>query len=248
MKLNITSGKKDKPLKIVVYGVESVGKTTFAANAPDALIIDLEQGSTNIDANRIEGINDYEGLINALREIYKESVDYKTIVIDSIEMVEKFCQEKITKDADVDSIEKVGGGYGKGYTASSELFFKVLGALNALWQKGYHIIVIGHAEIKTYINPEGTDYDRFKLRLDKRNEPVIKEWAEANLFMNFETFVEKDQGGFQKEKGKARSLGRRCLYTVRQAAYDAKNRYGLPDKILVGKDDPFNSFWKEFKK
>lgn len=248
MTLNITSGKKDKPLKIVVYGVESVGKTTFAANAPEALIIDLEQGSTNIDANRIEGISDYEGLMNVLREIYKEGVDYKTIVIDSVEMVEKFCQEKITKDADVDSIEKVGGGYGKGYTASSELFFKVLGALNALWQKGYHIIVIGHAEIKTYINPEGTDYDRFKLRLDKRNEPTIKEWAEANLFMNFETFVEKDQGSFQKDKGKARSLGRRCLYTVRQAAYDAKNRYGLPDKILVGKDNPFESFLNEYKK
>lgn len=248
MTLNITSGKKENPLKIIVYGVESVGKTTFAANAPDALIIDLEQGSTNIDANRIEGINDYDELIGTLREIYKEGVEYKTIVVDSVEMVEKFCQQKIVKDADVDSIEKVGGGYGKGYTASAELFFKVLNALNALWKKGYHIIVIGHAEIKTYINPEGTDYDRFKLRLDKRNEPVIKEWAEANLFMNFETFVDKGQDGFDKDKGKGRSLGRRCVYTVRQAAYDAKNRYGLPDKIVISKDEPFNSFWKEYKK
>lgn len=249
MELNITSGKRDNPLKMVVYGVESVGKTTFAASSPDPLIIDVEHGSLNIDVDRIEGIYKYDELINTLRQIYKnEEPSYKTIVVDSVEAVEKLCAEKVTKDADVDSIEKVGGGYGKGYTAASELFSVFLHALNMLWRKGYNIIAIGHAEIKTYINPEGTDYDRFKLRLDKRNEPTIKEWSEANLFMNFETFVDKNTDGFSKDKGKARSLGRRCLFTERKAAYDAKNRYSLPEKIVIPKENPFEAFWKEYKK
>lgn len=249
MTLNISSGKKDTPLKIVLYGVESVGKTTFAAKSHKPIIIDLEKGSTHIDVDRVEDVENFDSLINVLREIYKsKDFEYETVVIDSAEMVERFCQDKVVKDSDVDSIEKVGGGYGKGYTAASELFFGFLNALNALWKKGLNIIVIGHAEIKTYINPEGTDYDRFRLRLDKRNEPTMKEWSEANLFMNFETFVDKSAESFNKEKGKAKSLGRRCIYTVRHAAYDAKNRYGLPDKIVISKENPFDSFWKEYKK
>lgn len=246
MPINITKGRQDKALKIVLYGVESVGKTSFAANAPDAIVLDVESGSSNLDVDRIEDIKTYDDLMEALRYLYKEGEAYKTIVIDSVEAVEKLCYDKVTKDAEVDSIEKVGGGYGKGYTAASEQFFNILHGLDALWKAGRNIIAIGHAEIKTYINPEGNDYDRFKLRLDKRNEPTIKEWSEANLFMNFETIVRKADDSFNKSKGKGADFGKRFIYTTRTAAYDAKNRYNLPDKISIPKESPFSAFLEAY--
>ncbi len=246
MPINITKGKQDKALKMVLYGVESVGKSTFAANAPDAIIIDIEHGSANLDTDRVEDIHTYDDLMEALRYFYKEDHPYKTIVIDSVEAVEQLCYAKVIKDSEVDSIEKVGGGYGKGYTAASEKFFHILHGLDALWKKGFHIIAIGHAEIKTYINPEGNDYDRFKLRLDKRNEPTLKEWSEANLFMNFETIVRKSEDGFNKTKGKGADFGKRFIYTTRTAAYDAKNRYNLPDKISIPKESPFSAFMEAY--
>lgn len=47
MNFEITSGINDKPLKVVVYGPEGIGKSTFAAQFPEPLFIDTE-GSSRI--------------------------------------------------------------------------------------------------------------------------------------------------------------------------------------------------------
>lgn len=54
MKFQITRGLIVKPQKVVVYGPEGIGKTTFAADFPDPLFIDTE-GSTNVCTCQITG-------------------------------------------------------------------------------------------------------------------------------------------------------------------------------------------------
>ena len=44
--LNIKSGKVPRPQKIIVYGPEGIGKTTFAASFPDPVFIDTEGALT----------------------------------------------------------------------------------------------------------------------------------------------------------------------------------------------------------
>ena len=53
MKLNITKGVQPKPLKVCLYGVEGIGKTTFASQFPDPLFVDLDKGSTWLDVARV---------------------------------------------------------------------------------------------------------------------------------------------------------------------------------------------------
>ena len=43
--MNITRGKIKKPIKLILYGPEGIGKSTFASQFPDVLFIDTE-GST----------------------------------------------------------------------------------------------------------------------------------------------------------------------------------------------------------
>ena len=38
--LNITTGKIDRPLKVVIYGSEGIGKSTLASAFPSPLFID----------------------------------------------------------------------------------------------------------------------------------------------------------------------------------------------------------------
>ena len=38
--LKIMEGKEKRPLKIVIYGPEGIGKSTFASKFPDPLFID----------------------------------------------------------------------------------------------------------------------------------------------------------------------------------------------------------------
>jgi len=61
----------------------------------------------------------------------------------------------------------------------------------------------------------------------------LKEWSDAVLFAQHETFAVKDG---QRSKGV--STGARVVHTEREAAFDAKNRYGLPATIPLG--------WSEF--
>ena len=50
--MKITKGKQTKPQRVVVYGVESVGKTTFASKFPKPLFIDVEGGTSHLDVER----------------------------------------------------------------------------------------------------------------------------------------------------------------------------------------------------
>jgi hypothetical protein len=51
------------------------------------------------------------------------------------------------------------------------------------------------------------------------------------LFANFVAHVDARKGD---AKGKAKGGSRRVLYTTRTAAFDAKNRHGLPEQIDGG--------------
>lgn len=47
--MNITKGKIPSPLKVVLYGVEGIGKSTFASQFPAPLFIDTEGSTKNLD-------------------------------------------------------------------------------------------------------------------------------------------------------------------------------------------------------
>ena len=46
---SIQSGKENRPPRIMIYGAEGVGKSTFAASAPNPVFIQTEDGLGEID-------------------------------------------------------------------------------------------------------------------------------------------------------------------------------------------------------
>ena len=48
-KFQLSKGKIQEPEFFLLYGVEGIGKTTFAANAPKPAVVDIEDGSKQID-------------------------------------------------------------------------------------------------------------------------------------------------------------------------------------------------------
>ena len=45
----VTSGRVDRPPRLVVYGVEGIGKSTFAAGAPNTIFLGPENGTETLD-------------------------------------------------------------------------------------------------------------------------------------------------------------------------------------------------------
>jgi hypothetical protein len=134
-------------------------------------------------------------------------------------------------------------GFGKGFEIALpewRTFLRRLEDLQAA--KPMHVILIGHARLATFKNPEGPDYDRWGFELHPKAAGVLKKWLDTVLFANFETFALKNEQDKKPAlafaKGKAVSSGARHLYTERTAAFDAKNRFGLPPQMVLD--------WNEF--
>lgn len=222
----VTSGASPSALKAVVYGPEGVGKTTFAASWPKAVFIDVEGGSTHYDVARLPRPATWTRLLD---EIHAAAAmpEVGTVVIDTADAAEALCISHVCTENGWKGIE--GAGYGKGYTYLAEEFSKLLAALDTCVAAGKHALVVAHAQIRKFEQPDELGaYDRWELKLQKKDAPLVKEWADLLLFANFKADIMRDE---QTKKAKATGGKRRLMHASHSAAFDAKNRLGLPDEM-----------------
>ena len=214
-----------KPIKACAYGPEGVGKTTFASKWPDAVFIDIEDGSGHYDVARMPKPGTWNELLDEITWC-SFSDEVGTVIIDTADAAEALCIQHVCDEHNWKSVEDAG--YGKGYTHLAEEFRKLLDALDGCVANGKHVLVLAHAQIKKFEQPDEMGaYDRWELKLQKKCSPLLKEWCDLLLFANFKTDMEKDKNGnYHATGGK-----RRVMYASHTAAYDAKNRLGLPDEM-----------------
>lgn len=219
---------------MVIYGVESVGKTTFAAQFPAPLYLDIEGGTAHLDTDRVE-INSWAELNAALKEV--ASTDYQTVVIDSADWAERLCVEDLLASTKKTSIEDFG--YGKGWVQVAERMSRMLTALDSLIAIGKHVVLLAHSKVQRVEPPDlMTAYDRYELKMSKQSSPLVKEWADELWFFRFKTKV------VESENGKAKGTGgkQRIILTTHSAAYDAKTRSGLAEELPMEWDSVAHLF------
>ena len=83
--LNIITGVIIRALKIIIYGVEGVGKSTLAAQFPDPLFIDVEGGTSQMNVRRIQRPATWEELLSLIIEVAKTPGICKTLVLDTLD-------------------------------------------------------------------------------------------------------------------------------------------------------------------
>ena len=222
----VVKGRIAKPIRTLLYGVEGIGKSTFAAAAPSAIFIGAEDGTTELDVARFPQPEQWSDVIDAIQQLTVETHDYKTLVIDTLDWIEPFCWDAVCKRAGVATIEDFG--YGKGYNAALEEWRSFLARLERLRQaKTMNFVMLAHSWIKQFKNPEGDDYDRYEMKLHGKTAGLLKEWCDVVLFANYETFTSRGKN----ERAKAIDNGARVIHSQRRAAWDAKNRYDLPESM-----------------
>ena len=232
--MKITKGKQTRPQRVVIYGVESVGKTTFAAQFPTPLYLDIEGGTAHLDTDRVE-INSWAELNGAIKEV--ASTDYQTVVIDSADWAERLCVEDLLASTKKTSIEDFG--YGKGWVQVAERMSRMLTALDSLIAIGKHVVLLAHSKVQRVEPPDlMTAYDRYELKMSKQSSPLVKEWADELWFFRFKTKV------VESENGKAKGTGgkQRIILTTHSAAYDAKTRSGLAEELPMEWDSVAHLF------
>jgi hypothetical protein len=224
--LPVSRGRITRPQKAVIYGPEGVGKSTLASLTPDPVFLDTEGGTHHLDVIRLDAASTWEEITAAITQLAKADHPFRTLVIDTADWLEKRLSEHLCRKSNKDSIEDFG--YGKGWVILTEEFARFLNSLDALTARGMHVVFLAHSTVKKFEAPDQAgSYDRFELKLSKQVAPLLKEWADVVLFANYVTRIA------EKDSGKTRGVGgkERVLYATHTAAYDAKNRHGLPDKL-----------------
>ncbi len=227
-KFKITGGVVSAPLKVVLYGVEGIGKSSFAARFPQPVFIDTEGGTGRLDVQRLPAPDSWQMLLDEAAAAAAGQVPCQTLVLDTADWAEKLCMAGVCDRFKVKGIEDIG--YGKGYIYVKEDFARLLDALDKVAAAGRHVVVVAHAAVARFEQPDAVgSYDRWVMKTSKQVAPLLREWCDMLLFANYKTVVEKSGTG-PSAKNKA-SGGRRVLYTTHNACWDAKNRFGLPDEV-----------------
>ena len=227
-KYSIITGTIPAPVKVVLYGPEGIGKSTFASQFPDPVFIDTEGGTKRLNVARLPAPTSWQMLLDEVAEVARDNVPCGTLVIDTADWAERLCIETVCARFKVKGIEDFG--YGKGYTYAKEEFARLLDALGDVLAAGKHVVVTAHAQISRFEQPDAVgSYDRWTMKTSKQVAPLLREWCDMLLFANYKTIVEKS-GTDKNAKNKA-SGGKRVLYTTHNPCWDAKNRFGLPDEV-----------------
>ena len=223
--MKITRGVRKTASRVVIHGVEGIGKSTLASQFPSPIVLDTEDGTNHLDVARVT-CGDWATLKASLVELGGDTQGFQTLVIDSMDWAERLLVEKLLKDANKRSIEDFG--FGKGYTMVAEAVSRLLDDLDMLVNKGMNVVLVAHTKVARTSPPDMDEgYDRFELKLTKQSGPLVKEWADAILFANYKTRLVEGQDGRTRAKGGKE----RVLHTERTAAWDAKNRCNLPPEI-----------------
>lgn len=228
--MQITKGKIKKAKKVVIYGPEGIGKSTFASKFPDPVFIDTEGSTNDMDVARLPRPTSWTMLMEEIDYIKKTPDVCKTLVIDTIDWAEQLCVEHICAKHNKSGIEDFG--YGNGYVYTKEEFGRFLNRLSDVIEAGVNVVLTAHAQLRKFEQPDEMGaYDRWELKLGKKTQsqtsPLVKEWADMLLFCNYKTHTVAvdDKGKKHKAQG-----GRRVMYTNHHPCWDAKNRYGLPEE------------------
>jgi hypothetical protein len=210
-----------------IQGTDGIGKSTFGAGSIDPIFIQAEDGLSFINAPRFPQADTWAEMLEQIKSLVTEEHQYKTVVLDTTDAAAKLGEAYVCEQNGWSSAADPKAGYGAFYVAEENAWVHLLSGLNVLHtQKGMNVILLSHVASKAYKDPELEPYDRWEMRCNKKVNSLIKDWVDFNLFANYETQLIKDG-----QKARGVSYGNRGLYTRFAAAYDAKSRLELPNKL-----------------
>jgi energy-coupling factor transporter ATP-binding protein EcfA2 len=217
--MQITSGIVEGAQKVVIHGPEGIGKSSLAAMFPKGLFIDTEGSTKKLNVRRMPKPSSWMMLMSHIDYIKRNPHECDTLIIDTIDWAEDLCISNTCSSRGKEGVEDFG--YGKGYVYLEEDFGRLLNALTDLVEiNNINTVLLAHSLPKKFDLPdEMGSYDRYELKLEKKTAPLVKEWADMILFINYKTFVVNSQSD---GKGKNKAQGsKRVIYTQHHATAGA---------------------------
>jgi hypothetical protein len=229
---SVKRGRETRPRRVLLYGAHGIGKSTWPSTAPKPIYLQTEDGLADIGVDRTPLLKSTVEVSQWLIELSRDaSHGYQTLVIDTLDWLEKLIWQALCQQEQKESIEDFG--YGKGYGKALSSWEKLLKVLDQCREVGkMNIVLLSHARVEKFAPPEGEPYDRWSPDLHKSAAALVQEWVDEVLFATVQVYTTKDDDGAGKKKRtRAVGSGDRLVRTVCTPYYAAKRRIELPDEI-----------------
>ena len=247
---SITSEARIRAPRIILLGVEKIGKSTFAAGADSPVFLPIkgEEGIDDIPVPQVPTCNTAADVMGWLCTFGREEHRHQTVVIDSTSTLESIVHKEICEKANnAPSINEDSLGFGAGINQAGVIWRQFTEVLDALrTQKNMTSILIGHVGIRRFDDPNGESYDQYQWDIHPKAASLLYRWADCILFCNTKVVVAKEQLGFSKDNVKKRGIdiapGSRFLYTQKRPSHPGGGRgvYGrLPYELPL--------YWANFR-
>ena len=221
---SITEPKTDiRDLTTLIYGAPGIGKTTWAAQADNALFLATEEGLNHLPVHKIS-IPDWDTFAEAATLIGQGEHDFRTIIIDTIDNLYEMCTSNFNT---THKLEYEGDlGFGKGFRLIRRQF------RDALWWLAhlpYGLILISHSQVTEVKTPTGVA-TKITCSLPDKAKDVIWEMADLFVYAEIVDTVDPATGQFGGYE--------RVVHTQPTTYYEAKDRTGkLPDTLPLDYDE-----------
>lgn len=238
---NIVQGRAREPWKGIIYGDNGVGKTTFASQADNVLLLDLEGNTSHLLAPR-QSIKTFEAFGSCLKALLETDHTCKNLVIDSLDSLETFAKDWVER-AYKGTTKLEYGGKARETLRLFPILIEQLDKLRA--QKGMNIILICHDVLRTHQESDLPSYSRRELSLDPKISAQFQNWSNFIFYAEKErVFTAPDRANsYSKKKILRTNLDKRILRTNGHPGLLAKNTWSLPEILDL---EPTKECWNEF--
>lgn len=216
-------GASKRPKIMMVYGVPGIGKSTVAANLPNAVFVPTEDNMDHIsNATILPLAKSFEDAMGMLFELSNEEHPFENLVIDSISSLDKLINQKVAVDNNVDEVSKIP--YGKGKEFAMTYWNQFWDSISWIRDnRNMNVVLIAHPEIKKVPNPDGESYDGYKPMLNEKAMEMLKQNCNAVFFANHKVMVKSVDKGFGNKDHKGVGSGQAVMYTQARPAHVAKS-------------------------
>lgn len=202
-------------LIVLLYGMSKIGKSTFCSHAEKALFLATEAGLNHLEVFQCP-ITCWDEMLAACAEIAAGKHEFRTIIIDTVDNLYRFCSEHYCKKLGV--IHESDVGYGKGFSIVNNEFHRVLTRLSQL---PYGLWLISHAQEREVETRTGKIM-RIEPTLPGKAKKIVLGLVDLVLYADIETAPGAD----------GRPTIRRVMRTKPGPMFEAGDRTGrLPDTI-----------------
>ena len=252
----VSNSSAQTGMRAVISGVEKVGKTTLACDAPRVLLVPLEQGFSGVRVNKtpmLETLGDTMTLLEEIvTQIQRGQFTYQSLVFDSATALERRIHEAVLMtdptwakgNRKALTMESALGGYGKAYQYANELFYGFLQRCDWISNAGINIILTCHVFAAKVIDPTAGEYASWDLLLHSpKNQKsygkreMLTQWADLLGFLHEPIYVTE---GKTLNKAISAKQGR-VLGINRMPGYVAGNRYNMIEDISIPREHGWNN-------